>query len=575
MSKIDELKDADFAPKSEPLMFQEVGAYVIEPNGVFQKIEVKTKDSTEIKNERISYTPIVIAACGHNIDNGEKSVQLEYIDIRKRRCTLWLPAKEALSRDIIKVASWGINFAEKRCKGVNEYLSYYLYANGEKIPELPITQKNGWKNNNRSFITGELSYSADDTAKIINNGDRYINQALKPHGEVAEWVKAVSGLMEYPNVRFKCYAALTAPILRLLNQQSFLVHNYDDSSVGKSTISNIAMSQIGDPKTLEYSANSTQVGAERLAETYTDLPLNLDETSVAKPEILKSIVYMLANERGKTRGNRESQLREVSTWKTVCLTTGETSITGDTTFTGAKLRIVEIFGGIGAYVPELVDKAKGIYEHSGHVLPLYLKYVFENKKELNKKFTEYRDLFKKETSGATGMDARLIDTFAAITTAGYIVEMVYKEIDIPEIDPVTITKAILKNTIAKRRTEKYGAKALEMVASWVETKSKFFITEYGDAGTTDDEKRYDIFGWIAKDATGKEFVDILPALLKKFLTDAEYSPERCLEDWRDQEIIVCSKDRFTITQRHSFDVKRVIRFKKERLINDIGGDSGE
>jgi len=586
MAKIDDLADDAFTPKPETLMSDKIGSYEIDNQGVFIIVPETQKDGTIIDTrQRVSYTPFVISSLGHNIDSGEKSIELNFIDNRGRNLKEWIPTRDALSKDVLKLQARGINFAEKRKNSVNEYLSYSLFAKGNTLQEQPITKKNGWKNNLSLFVVGETSYSDKGETPIINNGDRAITDALKPHGDLENWKSAVSGLLQYDNVRFKIYGAFTAILLRLLNQQSFIIHNYDESSQGKSTMSNIAMSHIGDPKALEYSANCTQTGAERLAETYTDLPLNLDETSAAKPETLKTIVYMISNERGRARGNRDSQLRESSAWKTVTLTTGEAPITNDSTFTGAKIRVIEIFGGIGAHVPDEIVKVKGIYGSYGHVLPLFLKKLFENKKELTAKYSDYRNAFKESIKSDSGIDTRLIDTFAAITTAGYLLELVYKEIGIKAREPLDVTKEILKNTVEKRRTEKYGARALELIASWIDTKTKYFILEtghingYGEKkeyqldGTTDDDKIHDVYGWITKTENFgviEEFIDILPAQLKKYLTDSGFNPERCLEDWREQKIIICSKGHFTTTQRHSFDIKRVIRFKKTSLINDSG-----
>lgn len=569
MPTLDDLSEDDFIPEEKPESFLEViGNYEVNLTGVWLKIPERV-------DQWISYSPFTISSVGHNIDNGEKSIELHFIDGKGRDCKTWLSAQDALGKEIVKLQGRGINFAEKKRHAINEYISFLLYQKRDSLPEVQTTNKNGWKSNNSLFVAGDIIYSENGNEPIINHSDKSITNALKPHGKIADWVESVKTLIQYNNVRFKCYAAMSAPILRLLNQQSFIVHNYDESSQGKSTMSNIAMSHIGDPKILENSANSTQTAAERLAETSTDLPLNLDETSAAKAETLKTIVYMLSNERGKSRGNRDSQLRESSTWKTVCLTTGEAPITSDSTFTGAKIRVIEIYGGIGAYVPEELEKVKGIYKSNGHLLTPFMQKLFEQKKNLQGKYSGYKEEFKKSVQSDSGMDTRLIDTFAAIATAGYILEAVYKDIGIEEREPISVVKNILKGTIDKRKTEKYGARALEAVVSWIDSKQKYFINECYKKGvlesTSDDDKIHDVYGWITKidnqDGTDDidEFVDILPSPLKKYLLDSGFNAERCLEDWREQKIIVCSPNHFSITQRHSFDIKRVIRFKKNLL----------
>lgn len=55
----------------------------------------------------------------------------------------------------------------------------------------------------------------------------------------------------------------------------------------------------------------------------TDLPLYLDETGMQQSEeVMKAIVYMVSNGQGRMRGQKDGELRETGTWKTVALTTG-------------------------------------------------------------------------------------------------------------------------------------------------------------------------------------------------------------------------------------------------------------
>ena len=58
-----------------------------------------------------------------------------------------------------------------------------------------------------------------------------------------------------------------------------------------------------------------------------DLPLVLDELSVANPYDVDRIVYTLASGVGKGRAAKDGSLRESHKWRTLILSTGEMRVT--------------------------------------------------------------------------------------------------------------------------------------------------------------------------------------------------------------------------------------------------------
>lgn len=70
--------------------------------------------------------------------------------------------------------------------------------------------------------------------------------------------------------------------------------------------------------------NATQVGLERTAAFYCDLPLGIDERQLAgnNQGALEKIVYMIASGTGKIRGAKSGGIQTVHQWRTVALATG-------------------------------------------------------------------------------------------------------------------------------------------------------------------------------------------------------------------------------------------------------------
>ena len=93
--------------------------------------------------------------------------------------------------------------------------------------------------------------------------------------------------------------------------------------------------------------NATQVGLERTASFFCDLPLGIDERQLAgkNQEGLEKTIYMIASGTGKIRGSKGGGLQTTHQWRTVALATGEEPLSTETSQTGVSTRVLEIYGG--------------------------------------------------------------------------------------------------------------------------------------------------------------------------------------------------------------------------------------
>lgn len=539
--------------------------YLVNESGIS---ELRQDRSGDIRPVCICYTPISICAIGHNIDTNEKYLEINFKDARGRDIKEWISFKTAFTRaGISELMNRGVVLPEGNAKHLNEFFAYMVHAGSKTLEEMVITSKNGWKEDNNMFVLGNTGYTVEGTINVLD-ADKAACAGLVPAGSLDEWVTAMKPILKYPKARFKFYACVSAPLLRLLGQQSFILDNYFESTAAKTTTSDAAMSMIGNPTDLKKSANSTKVGAERVAEQFSDLPVNLDETSTMKAEALQELVYMWANEKGKLRGKKDGGLQEESSWKSVIMLTGEVPITTEKSLTGAKIRVVELYGAIPDRIPNETGTANDVIKTNyGHVFPLYIREVLKHKDHLKDMYQEIRAKFC-DSSG--DFDSRISDTYATIALAGTLLENVFKDIGLPAKDAAELTMSICTEITERNRIERYSNRALDMVASWVASKEKYFIIEQMNAnnevlGISDEIGRYEIHGWIVRNEDGVQYIDIVPTLLRKFLEQSDIQPERCFSDWREAGIIAIANGRYTTTQRHDGGIKRVVRFKAEYL----------
>lgn len=154
-------------------------------------------------------------------------------------------------------------------------------------------------------------------------------------------------------------------------------HFYGTSTIGKTTTMCVAMSVVGKGAEQKHggvvwSWSTTRHAAEKKIAKYKDIPVALDEAQlVSSAEDFNHLAYSLANGTNKAAGNGYMGLREVETFRSIVLSTGENSaksiIEGDSRLKhtgGVALRVNDIaFEGFQSCPPEFAS----IREHADYL----------------------------------------------------------------------------------------------------------------------------------------------------------------------------------------------------------------
>jgi putative DNA primase/helicase len=121
-------------------------------------------------------------------------------------------------------------------------------------------------------------------------------------------------------------AAFAAPLLNIMEHESFGFNITGKTSSGKSTALQAAASVWGsgaDKGGYFLSWNATGNGLEGIAALHNDTLLCLDEIGQAQGNTVKEAAYMLTNGIGKSRARRDGSLRTAKIWRCLVLSTGE------------------------------------------------------------------------------------------------------------------------------------------------------------------------------------------------------------------------------------------------------------
>jgi hypothetical protein len=511
-----------------------------------------------IKN--ISDDTTLLKICFEDDINGAVSCEIPQVDAFQKKGVLELVNKGAL-------------FEESTAKNICMYLKSFLVDNIPNIKTTHAYPQLGWHEDKfvygHNIIEQNIANHITCMPVTLIGGDDNVITALdtSEHKKAKKWIKTVEPILDYPRARFMCYVSVAAPLLKKLNAKSFVVHQWGETSTGKSTLNNLALSIWGNIQKLSNSGNVTVNYAEEFSQFCKDLPVMFDETQVSKKEDIIKIIYMLANETGKGRAKATGGTRTTRKWKVVGLTSGEDAVTSDNTFAGADVRVIQLFNGLGADddKSEKVVKAfeKEIIGCAGSVGPHIISNIIQNDDEWIKTYHKMKakfNILSKEVELGAGMKnvgGRLSDTFAVVCTAGYLFEHLLHEIDemyVPA-DPGDICVSIMKDMLEMMSDKGYGQKAWDSFISWMYEKEKFFYVD----GMEISQKTYDYYGDITDN-----YIDILPTVFKKHFCENEgFEKDRVLKDWNRFSWIESVNGRNTITTRLKGNKTptRVIRVK--------------
>lgn len=473
---------------------------------------------------------VAIIGKGTDVDDGDTWLDIGFTDAL---CGIptheLLPQRAALSRQgIMGLADKGLNLPECNAAKMNEYLSKYLTKNGDKIPIKTMCKRNGWKGK-EMFVCGTRGITATNIIDVSPT-DPTISTHMKKGGTFETWAEGVADIMAYEVMRLKMYAALTAPLLQMLQVGNFVLDQHALTGRLKTFTGNVAMSAYGDPVGLQQSANQTVTAAEYKCVLAEDCCTFFDETSTAKPEFFEPFVYMVGNGRQRGRGNKDGGLRHERTFRGVVLTTGERPIITEKTMGGMDARVIEYDKGINTKYPHAETVKAVISENHGHLIEMFIQYVIAHRNEIIQRHAD----ISSEYGGDVGKDIRKGRQFAAIATAGEIVDTLLSDNVAQDVGAVELLGDVLKYTTNQQHSIAYHIKAVHHVLDWYTTSQNRFYAK--DCETHGADKTI-ISGWF-----DEQCLYIPQATFTEVLEGGGFTMGAIREPWIKLGILRTTKD---------------------------------
>ena len=388
----------------------------------------------------------------------------------------------------------------------------------------------GWRGNKTFILPGQKNDyvidTSDSTAQVIIAG-------LKTAGDYSKWKNKAIDIRTRLKARFFLAAAFAPPLLKVLGQRSFLIHNWDKSQGGKTAMLNFCLSIYGEPEKIKQGFNDTYTNIERRASIMCDLLFGVNELELLKEQQKVSVdqlIYMLAEGRGRGRATKEG-LQGTSTWRNVVMMTGETQITRNNSRGGIYTRLIEIKA--GPFIGEDVfasDLYQFTEENHGFAGREFIdKLIVADHEQLRNMYRDIRLSLRKNNQDKIESH---MDMMACICVADYLssififgmpeqqaADEAYKMVN--DIVPLLMTKVDADE----------GARAWQWLADWLAANRNNFE----EVGAFDSRiKPREIYGYIEGDD-----ISIIKTVLMKALKDNDFNANKVLNTWADAGKFPC------------------------------------
>ncbi len=302
----------------------------------------------------------------------ERDPLIPFVDTRKEGLYYVTPKLDKETGEIIRPEQWLSDPMKPVARGMNEYEEHYLiveYGRGKTkaLPNEGLGDREGWKSLRRTgvnvtakpamrnilsdwldshrhletwsithksgwhqgaYIMPDGSVIGTPDQPVLFNGQSAAATAYQVSGTPESWRDDVARLAD-GNIfmMFAIGAALAAPMTGITMADSFGIHIYAQSTAGKSTTADMAVSLYGHPDLQRLTWYGTAYGIANEAVAHNDGLLYLDEVGQgADPKHVYKSAYTLFNGKGKIQGARDGGNRPMENWRTVAISTGEKDI---------------------------------------------------------------------------------------------------------------------------------------------------------------------------------------------------------------------------------------------------------
>lgn len=575
-----------------PIRLRQPEGFAFSEDGIFRDSQRGAK--------LICRTPIIITKRLRSIEDGVEKAEIAFLRDGSWQTAVFPRSVIFTVRGVTGLSDLGCTVTSENAKQVVQFLQALEAENFDIIERVDATATFGWQPGGR-FIPGV----EDGIALDIDPSQRGLAAAYCRTGTLDGWISTMEQHRSRDKFRFILAGAFAAPLLRIVKQRIFFIYNWGGSKGGKTAALKAALSAWGDPERLMVNFNATQVGLERTAAFYNDLPLGIDERQLAgrNQDSLENTVYMIGSGKGRVRGSKGGGLQATKQWRTVALATGEEPISTETSQTGVSTRVLEIYGGPFDSEAEAGEMHQKAPQNCGHAGPAFVRELIRTDWEtINDAYDEMRRYVTGVAAGKSGshiagisavaLADAMLDTWifrkerdekaeaqgrdgkhgvlegggaahpgSEETPAGAADQAGEERREPLRLNPESLDRArkmaaaILREQIGSEAGD-VNENAVQYVTDWVLANEQFFGNDHGIC-----------FGYFSE---SRNIAYVYPSMLSEALAKAGYSPRKTMKYMAEQGLIAVSEKegdrrRYQVTRRFGNRVSKFVEFRIGRL----------
>ena len=290
--------------------------------------------------------PLKVVAHGRDAQSGGWALVCEFTDYEGNPHVEVLPRETLAEPTPLRAALLRAGLHLEPGNAAKNALVNYLHC---VKPDrfVRLIDRPGW--HGAAYVLPDATIGEPEEPLLLNPPPR-----LNPYqvqGTVTDWQDTIGRLcVGNSRLILAVCVTLAAPLLTPLGLESGGIHFRFASSTGKTTALIVAASVCGAPQRggKVESWKTTQNGLEGLAASHHDGVLLLDELQQLDGRQAGDAAYLLANEIGKQRAERDGSAAHRRNWKLLFLSTGELSLAehmraaGKRTRAGQEVRLIEL-----------------------------------------------------------------------------------------------------------------------------------------------------------------------------------------------------------------------------------------
>lgn len=518
--------------------------WTVNTGGVFRQREREGM----IDTFRVTYSPLAITKSLTDIETHEEQLELAWTrrGVWRRHVVPRLIASDARMLHA-ETANEGSPVNSSNNRSCVEFLAALEAANLNTMPHGYSSTTMGWVGRQaKYFLAGQTVLHAGPAAEhdvqfVGQEGTQQLAEAVRSSGTWEDWLELLHQVQVAPVAYAAIYVALAAPLLKVTGCPNFIVDWSGRSGRGKTTTARLGASVWGLPEDSSGYLRSwaaSLTGVERTAAALNFMPIILDESNKVperdRPDIAR-VLYMLANGSGRVRGTVRGMQR-VASWRTVAISTGESSIVQYSRDEGTRARTISITGqplGNGPGAAKLAETLRsGLSEHFGHAGPRLVRWLIAHREEWPKLKDRYRRRVEHWGSRASSDMARRASEYMALIELA--AELLHQELGVPW--PSSSPLDVVWDAIEEGAQEgDQGAAALELAYEWASSHQQSFWGRHEErrmGGGPVQPPR----GWLGAWKSGEMWdgIAFIPNQLDRMLRDNGFEPDAIYGNWKDR-----------------------------------------